>query len=465
MFMVRDMYFKKNPHVLFRDYVHFGLLVSHKHFAYNSNHNWPLNDTIISSTGCVIYKLLTDIPQTSSEIANKATAIFDGVSTEELESDILEFLQRLARENYIVIEGDKTLEVSSKENDNPSKNDNSFNSIYENFGFPLPRLTSIHVEIASICNERCIHCYIPHNNKKKFIKDELFYKLLDECEDLNVLHFTITGGEPILHPSFIHYLRRLREGNFSVSILSNLTHITDEIICEMKRNPLLGVQTSIYSMDEHVHDGITKTKGSLKKTLKAIDLLVENNIPVQISCPIMKQNYSSFELVKDWGKVRGIQVNADYVIIGDYNSSGKNLDCRLSTNDIETLLSSEQNNRKIEEKKTPDSYICDVGGASICVSELGLVYPCAGWQSCVLGSLENDSIGNIWYGSTILQRLRNMKRRQIDGCLNCKAFDYCEPCLVRNANESSTHNPLEKSSFFCKIAEIKYRLAQNEISS
>lgn len=465
MFLACVMYFKKNPHILFRDFVHFGLLVSHKHFAYNSNHNWPLNDTIISSTGCIVYKQLTDIPQTSHEIANKVKTLFDEVCLEELESDISEFLQYLAHENYIVMEGTSTLEVSLKELDYPSKASNSFSAIYEKFGFPLPRLTSVHVEIASKCNERCIHCYIPHENKSDFIKDKLFYKLLDECKDLNVLHFTITGGEPILHPSFIHYLRHLREGNFSVSILSNLTYLTDEIVCEMKCNPLLGVQTSIYSMDEDVHDGITKTTGSLKKTLKSIDLLIANNIPVQISCPIMKQNYHSFELVKDWGKEHGIQVNADYVIIGDYNSSAKNLSCRLSTKDIEMLLSSEQHNNKTEEKKTIDSYICNVGGASICVSELGLVYPCAGWQSCVLGSLDKDSISNIWYESTILQGLRNMKRKQIDGCLNCKAFDYCEPCLVRNANESPTHNPLEKNSFFCEIAEIKHRLARNEISS
>lgn len=35
---------------------------------------------------------------------------------------------------------------------------------------------------------------------------------------------------------------------------------------------------------------------------------------------------------------------------------------------------------------------------------------------------------------------------------------FCEPCLVRNANENSTGNPLEKNKFFCEIARIKHEL-------
>jgi radical SAM protein with 4Fe4S-binding SPASM domain len=104
-----------------------------------------------------------------------------------------------------------------------------------------------------------------------------------------------------------------------------------------------------------------------------------------------------------------------------------------------------------------ESYICDVGGASICISELGLVYPCAGWQSCILGSAENQTIANIWYNSDKLTKLRTLKRCQIAGCAECPAFQFCEPCLVRNANESYTHNPLEKSEFFCEIAKIRKR--------
>ena len=73
----------------------------------------------------------------------------------------------------------------------------------------------------------------------------------------------------------------------SVNVLSNLTLLTDDILSEMKKNPLLSVQVSLYSMDATVHDSITKLSGSFEKTKAGILRLCDENIPVQISCPII----------------------------------------------------------------------------------------------------------------------------------------------------------------------------------
>ena len=94
----------------------------------------------------------------------------------------------------------------------------------------------------------------------------------------------------MLHKSFCDFLRKCNEYNLSVNVLSNLTLLNDEVIKEMKMNPLLAVQVSLYSMNSNIHDEITQMKGSYEKTKNAILKLVENDIPLQISCPIMKQN-------------------------------------------------------------------------------------------------------------------------------------------------------------------------------
>lgn len=450
------MLFKKNPSVIFRDYEHFGILVSYKHFAYGSNHHMPSTDTMISPTGSIIYKQLTDVYMSIEEITSKVNMYYSDVEEDILKHDILEFLLQLSSYNYVLVDMLPSSSILEQFPTEFSHSETTINSVFENYGLQLPRLSSVHLEIASKCNERCIHCYIPHEDKISLITTSLFDKILNECKTLNVLHFTITGGEPMLHPCFCDFLRKLRIENFAVSVLSNLTLLSDDIIQEMKLNPLLGVQTSVYSMNQDIHDSITNVKGSLSKTLKAIEILKDNDIPVQISCPIMKQNYDSYESVKQWGLMYNIAVNADYVIIGKYNSSTDNLASRLSLDEIEGI---HQNNKNIapENNKSLESYICDVGGASICISELGLVYPCAGWQSCILGSAENQTIANIWYNSDKLTKLRTLKRHQIAGCAECPAFQFCEPCLVRNANESYTHNPLEKSEFFCEIAKMRKR--------
>lgn len=50
------------------------------------------------------------------------------------------------------------------------------------------------------------------------------------------------------------------------------------------------VNVSLYSMGANVHDSITTVEGSFEKTKANILQLLDNNVPVQINCPIMKQN-------------------------------------------------------------------------------------------------------------------------------------------------------------------------------
>ena len=133
-----------------------------------------------------------------------------------------------------------------------------------------PQLTNLHIEITSKCNERCVHCYIPHDAKVSSIEPDLFYDVLNQCKNMRLLHLTLSGGEPMLHKNFCDFLRKCKEYDFSVNVLSNLTLLDDEIIKEMKMNPLLGVQVSLYSMDSNIHDEITQMKGSFEKTKNEI---------------------------------------------------------------------------------------------------------------------------------------------------------------------------------------------------
>ncbi|WP_461251971.1 radical SAM protein, partial [Treponema sp. R8-4-B8] len=55
-----------------------------------------------------------------------------------------------------------------------------------------------------------------------------------------------SGGEPMLHPQFCDFLRKAKDYDFSVNILTNLTLLNDEIIAEMKNNRLSSVQVSLY---------------------------------------------------------------------------------------------------------------------------------------------------------------------------------------------------------------------------
>ena len=62
---------------------------------------------------------------------------------------------------------------------------------------------ALHIEVASECNERCVHCYIPHEDKLKMIKSSLFYHLIEEGRNMNIVNQTASEGE---NPYYIKIL-------------------------------------------------------------------------------------------------------------------------------------------------------------------------------------------------------------------------------------------------------------------
>lgn len=436
--------------------------------------------------GLFSFLFLDRKPQTLDELTEKIAKQFIDVDINTIKEDARDFYCLLEQDGFIV-SGETDIECEEKDTrfsykmlePTYQRNGTSHNILHprkstqdfleEHFN-GKPQLTNIHIEITSKCNERCIHCYIPHENKINNIDPTLFYDILQQCKNMNLLHLTLSGGEPMLHKNFCDFIRKCREYDFSVNILSNLTLLNDNILEEMKANPLLGIQVSLYSMNPKIHDEITQVKGSLEKTKSAILKLIENDIPLQISCPIMKQNKDCYDDVVKWAENHKIQVGDDYVIIAKYDHTINNLNCRLSINEVKDLICSKAANNanyleqlevEAEKKKhiEPGDFVCNVCNSSICIAENGNVYPCAGWQDYIVGNVKEVSLNDIWDNSKKVQYLRNLRRHDFPKCIHCSDKEYCTMCMVRNANESSTGDPLAVNEYFCNIAKINKELA------
>lgn len=181
----------------------------------------------------------------------------------------------------------------------------------------------------------------------------------------------------------------------------------------------------------------------------------------------------SYKEIKEWAAQYNVSVGYDYTLIGQYDGRSTNLCHRLNEKEIEQVITDElttnenykkelMNEATENRNKTQDDYICSVCNSSICIAQNGNVFPCAGWQNYILGNLSNNSLADIWYHSKKVQYLRNLKRKDFKKCNNCQQRDYCTICMVRNFNESPRKDPLDISKYFCKVAEIKKRLAEKE---
>ena len=162
--------------------------------------------------------------------------------------------------------------------------------------------------------------------------------LIDEYCEMGGIHVTFSGGEAFLHRELLELVRYCREKDLKVSILSNLIAVTDAQIEELKKLNISLVQVSLYSMDPEKHDAITTVKGSLERTKRVIEKLVAADIPVQISCPIMKANKEGYEEVIKYAASLKIKAECDYIMMAQSDLNTQNLSNRLSLDETEKVI-------------------------------------------------------------------------------------------------------------------------------
>lgn len=473
------MSYYRLPYILYRDYPNYGYLTDNRNFGYDtaSKSSVKVGDRVLSKTGSVFYSVLTETPQTVEEISSRLRNIFIGVTTAEIEGDVRDFFQMLAEDGFVgcgvypvsrtsyFSYSDRIPRAVREEAEDNKSEDEFFEEWGQNY-----HLSRVHLEVSAPCNERCVHCYFPEDYRKGVMSRELFLRILGQCKECNVLSITISGGEPMLNPELLFFIRECRENNISVNLLSNLTLLSDEMLQEFVKTPLLSVQTSLYSMSASVHDSITSARGSYEKTKRAIELLHQYNIPMQINCPIMKQNKDTYRDVLNWAKTMNIEADSDYMLFGCFDGSRKNLKCRLDLSELEPFIAKESDhNREVGERNhgmgKSDYTICPVCISSLCVSHSGNVYPCEGWQSLSLGNINTRSLKTIWEESEKVKELRSLTYVDFPKCQLCKDKEFCSICLIRNANESHAGSFREVNPYYCSIAHLKGLLAsKNHVS-
>lgn len=328
-----------------------------------------------------------------------------------------------------------------------------------------PTLFDLQLDITQACTERCVHCYVPEFNPL-FLPFDKCSEVMDEFRDMGGLMLGISGGECMLHPDFKKIVAYAREKDLIVSILSNLTLCDDEMVNFLKDQQTF-VQVSLYSMNPKVHDCITQRNGSWVKTKAAIEKLHDEDVPVRISCPTMRQNFKEYLDVLKYAESLDIPAQTDFIMMAKSNHDTSNLNNRLTLDQTKSLLEmiigdalpveseyfdpKHKSNLKTPEERAEEP-LCGAGVDKLCLNANGNYYPCSGFQDYPVGNCFNQDLRDVWDNSPQLKYIRGLRGKDIPKCVHCDNRNYCSMCLVRNFNE--TGDMLKVADHFCKVAEL-----------
>ena len=340
------------------------------------------------------------------------------------------------------------------------------------------RPLSVHFDLTYRCNERCVHCYLDHDDQGELTTAECL-QVLDDLASSGALFLTFSGGEIFLRPDLYEILAAARRLHFDISLKTNALLVTPERAARLGELGVRRVQISVYSDIPAVHDAITKVPGSLRRTLAAIPILLQHGLQVKLACPLMRENLLAYRGVMALAEKLGVPYILDLTITPMMDGSSGPLAHRAS---VSSLLPVLRDARLQACKPQPTSATarpesvwplgsavssgiespayqdlpCSAGHNSCYISPYGDVFPCVQLPQAA-GNLRREKFDDIWYHAPQLERLRAIRESQLPICSRCEIRSYCERCPGLALMEGG--NLLGAYERACALAEEKARLA------
>jgi len=303
------------------------------------------------------------------------------------------------------------------------------------------RLTPISalIELTYRCNLSCRHCYIlpAQLHPKSFSpKSSLTLKqwanIFTQLAESGTLFLTFTGGETLLYPNFLELLKIAREQRFAFRIFTNGTLITRETVKKLSRLNPFEVEISVYAANPNIHDLITGMEGSFELTWKAIRLLKNEGIKVNLKTPVMTLNQKEIKPLRDLARDLDVLIQFSYVLSPRDDGNPAPLKLQLKTRKIRAGLSRENDSESCPDltpnpDRRPADPICAAGRNSLAISPDGKVYPCVQIRRQA-GDLRKKKFAEIWRKSPVLQEIRKMTMARVPECLSCRYLGFCSLC-------------------------------------
>lgn len=243
------------------------------------------------------------------------------------------------------------------------------------------------LELTFRCNNDCVHCYCntPANDAAEIAKemDSVIIKdLISQLADESCLWLLLTGGEPLLRPDFGEIYIHAKERGILITLFTNGTLIDERLADFLGEWRPFSCEITLYGATERTYEEITRVRGSYKRCLRGIELLLDRKVPLRLKTMALRRNVHEIPLMKSYAEGLGLEFRFDPMINARLDMDKTPLSERLDAEDVIRL------DREDEKRSAAWKEFC---GKNIGNPASDMLYPC----SAGLDSFHVDPYGNL----------------------------------------------------------------------
>lgn len=344
-------------------------------------------------------------------------------------------------------------------------------------GFPL----NATFELLPICNFSCGMCFLrlPHREVQRMgglRTVEEWLAIARELQKMGTMFILLTGGEPFLYKDFKKLYKGLRELGMILRINTNGALIDEDMADFLAKDRPRRMNITLYGASEDTYEKICGSRDGFGKTVRAIRLLRERGIDVELNGTIVPGNVHEIERIAELARELDVPIGMEtYIVpgqrerIGNYDQSQ-----RLSAEeaaqafgrvkraqDAEKFEAFSKECLEIYEKVAQidgpigsDCMECQGGRCSAWINWQGRMQPCI-FMNHISRDVLVYGVKEAWeYILKETEKIRLPKE-----CVTCKKRPVCGVCAGNSFCETGRTDG--KPEYLCRYMDAIYDIIKN----
>lgn len=286
-------------------------------------------------------------------------------------------------------------------------------------------------ELTSRCNFKCKMCYVTQDTTE--LTTEQWKTIFDKAVQEGLMFALLTGGEAMLRNDFIELYEYLFDLGVRITVFSNGSLISDDIIKAFSKRPPELVAMSIYGARSYTYRNIARKALGFERLKEGIQKLQEHYINISLRTLPLKEIYNELDEIIAFAKDNKLVLS--YV---NYLANDNNKFITENRLNAEQLIDFEE---RIKEafNLNPDtqiacedcSYDCAALTSGYYINYLGEMQPCALGYIPKKSVLENDFL-DVFH--TLRKEMKKLNNRKT--CKRCKLHSDCPICYAKRLYET-----------------------------